>query len=86
MAVLTCLRARGTLTADAGEPVQIILNGEPYELDAPLSVSELLEKLDIDTRRVAIEFNLSILKRYAFPQTIIADGDRLEIVNFVGGG
>jgi sulfur carrier protein len=66
--------------------VQITLNGEPYEIDRPLSVSELLESLDIDDRRVAIEFNLSILKRYAFPQTIVSEGDRLEIVNFVGGG
>lgn len=66
--------------------MQITLNGEPYEIDRPLSVSELLESLDIDDRRVAIEFNLSILKRYAFPQTIVSEGDRLEIVNFVGGG
>ena len=66
--------------------MQIRLNGEPYELDHPLSVAELLEKLEIDERRVAIEYNLSILKRYAFPQTIVSEGDRLEIVNFVGGG
>jgi sulfur carrier protein len=68
------------------ETVQITLNGEPYELDQPLSVAELLEKLDVDARRVAIEYNLSILKRFAFPQTIVSEGDRLEIVNFVGGG
>jgi thiamine biosynthesis protein ThiS len=66
--------------------VHITLNGEPYELEQPLSIAELLEKLDVDARRVAIEYNLSILKRYAFPQTIIGEGDRLEIVNFVGGG
>jgi sulfur carrier protein len=67
-------------------PVHIILNGEPYEVDQPLSVAELLEKLEIDERRVAIEYNFSILKRYAFPQTMVCEGDRLEIVNFVGGG
>jgi sulfur carrier protein len=66
--------------------VQITLNGEPYEVEQPLSVAELLDKLDIDSRRVAIEYNFSILKRYAFPQTIVSEGDRLEIVNFVGGG
>ena len=66
--------------------MHITLNGEPYQLEQPLSVTELLEKLDIDSRRVAIEYNLSILKRYAYPQTMISEGDRLEIVNAVGGG
>jgi thiamine biosynthesis protein ThiS len=66
--------------------VNITLNGEPYELEQPLTIEELLARLDIDSRRVAIEYNLSILKRYAYPQTIIGEGDRLEIVNFVGGG
>ncbi len=66
--------------------MQITLNGEPYELAQPLSVADLLDQLEIDGRRVAIEYNLSILKRFAFPQTIVSEGDRLEIVNFVGGG
>ena len=66
--------------------MHIILNGEPFELEQPLSVTDLLHQLDIDERRVAIEYNLCILKRYAFPQTMVTEGDRLEIVNFVGGG
>ena len=66
--------------------MQITLNGEPYELAQPLSVADLLDQLEIDGRRVAIEYNLAILKRFAFPQTIVSEGDRLEIVNFVGGG
>lgn len=66
--------------------MHITLNGDPYELDQPLSVTELLAKLEIDPRRVAIEHNRSILKRPAFEQTVLDDGDRVEIVNFVGGG
>jgi thiamine biosynthesis protein ThiS len=66
--------------------VRITLNGEPYELDQPMSVQELLEKLDIDPRRVAVEHNLVILKRHSFAVTLVGDGDRVEIVNFVGGG
>ena len=66
--------------------MRITLNGEPYELDEPLSVAELLAKLTIDARRVAVEHNLAILKRQLFADTIIHDGDRIEIVNFVGGG
>ena len=64
----------------------ITLNGEPFELDAPVAVTALLEKLDIDPRRVAIEHNLTILKRQRFPEVVVNDGDRVEIVNFVGGG
>ena len=66
--------------------MRITLNGEPYELDQPLSVAELLQKLEIDPRRVAVEHNLVILRRHAFTATLVGDGDRVEIVNFVGGG
>ena len=64
----------------------ITLNGEPFELAAPLSVADLLTKLAIDPRRVAVEHNLSILKRHLFADTLVQGGDRIEIVNFVGGG
>jgi thiazole synthase len=66
--------------------VTITLNGDTHELDKPMSVSELLNRLDIDPRRVAVEHNLAIVKRQRFQDIIVADGDRVEIVNFVGGG
>jgi thiamine biosynthesis protein ThiS len=66
--------------------VTITLNGEPYELDRPMSVVELLTTLEIDPRRVAVEHNLSIIKRHTFSDVIVGDGDRIEVVNFVGGG
>ena len=64
----------------------ITLNGERFEVDEPMSVTALLEKLDVDPRRVAVEHNLTILKRQRFPDVVVNDGDRVEIVNFVGGG
>jgi len=66
--------------------VEITLNGERFELDQPLSVTDLLARLDIDPRRVAIEHNLMIIRRRTFPEVILKDGDTVEIVNFVGGG
>ena len=66
--------------------VEITLNGESYPLEEPLSVTDLLVRLEIDSRRVAIEHNLAILRRHLFPDTVVRDGDRVEIVNFVGGG
>ena len=64
----------------------IKLNGDPFEVAGPLTVAELLARLDIDSRRVAVEHNLAILKRETFGRTTIAAGDEIEIVNFVGGG
>jgi len=66
--------------------VTITLNGERYELGGPLTVTALLSQLDIDPRRVAVEHNIVVLKRALFDQTIVRDGDQVEIVNFVGGG
>jgi sulfur carrier protein len=66
--------------------VEIILNGEPYKVDQPLTIVALLERLEIDARRVAVEHNLTIIKRHRFPDVIVDEGDQVEIVNFVGGG
>ncbi len=67
-------------------PVTIQLNGDPFEVAWPLTVSDLLARLDIDARRVAVEHNLTVLKRAAYETTLVHEGDAIEIVNFVGGG
>ena len=64
----------------------ITLNGDPFDLSGPLTVTELLTSLEIDARRVAVEHNLVVLKRAAFDATLLSEGDNVEIVNFVGGG
>ena len=64
----------------------IQLNGEPYELPGPLTISELLTRLDVDARRVAVELNLQVLKRGTFDSSMVNEGDEVEVVNFVGGG
>lgn len=66
--------------------MKITLNGEPLEVAGPLTVSDLLTRLDIDARRVAVEHNLSVVRRALFGTTEVRDGDEIEIVNFVGGG
>jgi thiamine biosynthesis protein ThiS len=65
---------------------RITLNGDPYELDSPLTVSALLARLEIDARRVAVEHNMVVVRRAAYDATLVRDGDQVEIVNFVGGG
>jgi thiamine biosynthesis protein ThiS len=66
--------------------MQIILNGEPHEVAGPLTLNALLAQLNIDPRRVAVEHNLTVVKRANYDSTEIQDGDQIEIVNFVGGG
>lgn len=66
--------------------MRIRLNGEPFDLQESLSISALLAHLDIDPRRVAVEHNLVVVRRNVFDTTVVAEGDEVEIVNFVGGG
>ena len=64
----------------------IQLNGVPHEMPEPMSVSRLLEALEIDPRRVAVEHNRLVVKKVAYASTVVSQGDEVEVVNFVGGG
>lgn len=66
--------------------MKIRLNGDPFELTGPMTITALLTQLEIEPRRVAVEHNLSIIKRVRYETTTINEGDTVEIVNFVGGG
>jgi len=64
----------------------IVLNGETKEIPADLSVAALLDELGLTPERLAIEVNRRILRRADWPSTTLAEGDKVEIVHFVGGG
>jgi len=64
----------------------IKLNGEPFEIAGPVTISALLAELNIDPRIVAVEHNVSVIKRQQYDRTIVREGDEVEIVRFVGGG
>ena len=66
--------------------MQVTINGEARQFDALGSVSALIESLGLDPRKVAIERNLEIVPRSTYAATPLADGDRIEIVHFIGGG
>ncbi len=66
--------------------MNILLNGESREVPEGLSVAGLLAHLQLAPGRVAIERNLDILPRDLWASTLLAPGDRFEIVHFVGGG
>lgn len=65
--------------------MQILVNGETADI-GEMSVHQYLESLAIDPQRVAVELNLDILPKGEYSQTLLKNGDRLEIVHFVGGG
>ena len=64
----------------------ITVNGEARALPGPATVAGLLSELGIEGRKVAIERNLEIVPRSRFAATVLAPGDRIEVVSFVGGG
>ena len=66
--------------------MNIVLNGETYKTDGPLTIGRLLSSLAIDRRRVAVEHNMTVVKNSNYDSTIVNSGDAIEVVNFVGGG
>jgi thiamine biosynthesis protein ThiS len=66
--------------------LQLVINGETRTFDRLAHVAALVDALDLDPRKVAVERNLEIVPRSAYLKTPLADGDRIEIVQFVGGG
>jgi len=66
--------------------MNLTVNGEPRTFEPLASLSALVSALGLDGRKVAIERNLEIVPRSAYGRTPLADGDRIEIVHFIGGG
>ena len=66
--------------------MKIRLNGDPHEIAGPLSLQQLLADLQIDPRIVAVEHNLTIVRRDRQAEVMVSEGDEVEIVKFVGGG
>jgi len=66
--------------------MKLLINGEDREFNAPLSLFLLVEQLGMKTDRVAVELNREIVARERWAETNLNEGDRLEIVHFVGGG
>ena len=66
--------------------MRVELNGEPEELDEGTTLSTLIERLSLAPERVAVELNRNVVRRADWPATRLKDGDRVEIVHFVGGG
>jgi thiamine biosynthesis protein ThiS len=64
----------------------VTLNGASHALDGPVTVADLLARLGLDARKVAVERNEEIVPRSTYAETWLAGGDALEVVHFIGGG
>lgn len=66
--------------------MKIQLNGESREVGDSTSIADLLEELELDNRFLAVERNKELVPRANHQQTVLAEGDQLEVVTLVGGG
>ncbi len=68
------------------EVISVFINGAQRNFEHAISVSTLIQEMDLGGKRIALERNGNIVPRSQFDQQMLADGDRLEIVVAVGGG
>lgn len=68
------------------EQITVQLNGKDVRVEAGTTLGGLLDKRGIERRMVAVEHNTEIVSRYDYDEIVLRDGDRLEIVQMVGGG
>lgn len=66
--------------------IEVVINGDVREVPPQTTLQALVLLLDLKEDRVAVELNRSIVKRDRWPDTLLRDHDRLEVVQFVGGG
>ena len=66
--------------------MRLLINGEERGFEQIASLAALVTALGLDPRKVAVERNLEIVPRSIYAETALADGDRIEIVHFIGGG
>ena len=68
------------------EMMEIIINGEKKQLSQTLSLSELLTHFSLSAERIAIELNREVVRRKDWGNIKVGEGDKLEVIHFVGGG
>jgi thiamine biosynthesis protein ThiS len=66
--------------------MRLLLNGEERDVADVVTIADLVAALGLDARKVAVERNLEIAPRSTYGDTALTDGDRIEIVTFIGGG
>ncbi|MEE8191939.1 MAG: sulfur carrier protein ThiS [Gemmatimonadales bacterium] len=68
------------------DPITVVVNGQEREFGGEMSLTDLLQALDLDPQAVVVELNKEIVRRPALGDTTVRNGDQVELVHFVGGG
>ena len=66
--------------------MEITLNGEKKQIESEVTLDRLLDLFSLPRQRVAVEHNKEVVARNDWPGTMVSDGDKIEVVHFVGGG
>ena len=74
------------ISTPASHMIQLTINGQSQQFEAPINVAQLIDHLDLHGKRIAIERNGEIVPRSRFAEQMLTHGDQLEVVVAVGGG
>ena len=66
--------------------ISVTINGEAREVPAEIRLDQMLELFSLPRQRIAVELNNVVVRRTDWPDTIVREGDKVEVVHFVGGG
>lgn len=66
--------------------MKCIINGDPFTFDSEVTIQDILDHLELDKKRVIAEHNQNLIQREDFVNQIVREDDRLELLEFVGGG
>lgn len=66
--------------------MKLTLNGETHDLPEDLTITGLIAHLGLPNKKIAVERNLEVVPKSTFGEVKLAEGDRLEIIHFIGGG
>ena len=66
--------------------ISITVNGEPVQIDSEMTVEDMLETVEVPPNYLAVEINADVVPREAYAETMVRDGDDVEVVTLVGGG
>lgn len=66
--------------------IHITLNGEQLPIESNVDLETLVAHLELPAKRLAVEMNGNVVRRVDWPKTTVSEGDKIEVVHFVGGG
>lgn len=77
---------RAAMQKKKGVFVEILVNGDFHTFEDGITIAEMLVTLDLPLKKIAVERNLEVVPKSTYQDVILKEGDKLEIIHFIGGG